>query len=57
MDAEVQTDDLPLRHGATDAVWKPITIAACGSNFVSTSALTAESAKFGVRLHTADACD
>ena len=34
-----------------------ITLTACGSNFVSASAPTTESAQFGVRSHTADACD
>jgi hypothetical protein len=38
MDAEMQTD--PLRHARrVEAACKPITTAACGSNFVSASAL------------------
>jgi hypothetical protein len=55
MDAEVQTDDLLVRHALPiEPAWKPITLTTCGSNFVAASPLPTESAQSGKSSRTGE---
>ena len=46
MDEEVQTDDLPARHALpVEPAWKPVTLTARGSDFISASPLSTASAQ------------